>query len=91
MMKGQTAEFDLQLLTGCELHVHGGGCLFPEDLLALGQDHYEQVDWNPYIQFYEEVYGIRPDPVSLFRNALNGNSPTLDQFRREVVVGPERS
>lgn len=80
-------QVDLQILTGCELHVHGGGCLFPEDLLALGRDHYEQIDWNPYIEFYEEVYGVRPDPVALFRKALSGNATALEQFHQEVVVG----
>jgi adenosine deaminase len=83
----QTIEVDLQILTGCELHVHGGGCLFPEDLLALGRDHYEQVDWNHYIDFYEEVYGSRPDPIALFQRTLNGDATALEQFRQEVVVG----
>lgn len=83
----QESSVDLQVLTGCELHVHGGGCLFPEDLLALGQGHYEQVDWLPYIEFYEEVYGIKPDPVALFKKTLRGDTAALKQFREAVVVG----
>ncbi|MFZ0544776.1 MAG: hypothetical protein WAM60_05035 [Candidatus Promineifilaceae bacterium] len=85
--KQQTAQADLQILSGCELHVHGGGCFFPEDLLALGKDHYEQVDWSRYVDFYEQVYGSRPDPVALFHRVLNGDSAALDQFQQQVVVG----
>ncbi len=91
MTERRKTTVDLSILNGCELHVHGGGCLFPEDLLALGKDHYEQVDWSPYVDFYEEVYGRRPDPIALFRNTVNGDSTAMDQFRQEVVVGPADS
>lgn len=87
----QMTEADLQILTGCELHVHGAGCLYPEDLLALGKDHYEQVDWSDYMDFYEEVIGYRPDPIGLFQEALNEGGAALDRFRQEVVVGPADS
>lgn len=91
MTELQKNQVDLQLLTGCELHVHGGGCLFPEDLLALGKDHYEEVDWNRFIDFYAEVYGYTPDPIALYQQTLSGDTTAFEQFRKQVVVGPTDS
>jgi hypothetical protein len=46
---------ELQTLAGCELHVHLGGCLFPEDLIFLGREHYEVVDWTLFVDYYETI------------------------------------
>ena len=80
---------DLNILKGCELHVHLGGCLFAEDLLELGQDIYEEVDWSLFVDSYEQAFGIRPDPVSLFREALAGGAAGRERLCHHYVVGPE--
>ena len=76
---------DLNTLKSCELHVHLGGCLYAEDLLELGRDIYQQVDWHLYIKSFEQAYGITPDPVSLFSNALKGGEQELEHFRHHFV------
>lgn len=80
---------DLSVLTGCELHVHIIGCLYPEDLLALGEDFYQDIDWDDFIALYEAAYGVHIDPVSLFRDGLQGGEAGLAKFRRHVVYQQE--
>ena len=69
----------------CELHVHPGGCLTAEDLLALGGDFYREVDWRLFTDAYERAYGIRPDPIALFRDALSDPSAGLDKLREHYI------
>ena len=76
---------DLHLLNTCELHVHTGGCLFAEDLLELGKDIYEHVDWHLFVDSYKKAFGLPPDPVTLFRGALSGSAEGLERFRRHYV------
>lgn len=88
---------NLQLLKGCELHVHAAGCLYPDDLLSLAKDYYREIDWERYIEQYEAAYGVRPDPRRMFEEALatdswpNNNWPsghsTYEQFHEAVVYG----
>jgi hypothetical protein len=60
---------DLQILKGCELHVHIGGCLAADDLLAMGEAHYEAVDWTLFVDSYEAAFGVRLDPHHLLGRA----------------------
>ena len=69
----------------CELHVHPAGCLTAEDILALGEDFYGEVDWRIFTDAYERAYGTRPDPIALFRNALSDPSAGLDKFREHYI------
>jgi len=80
---------DLSPLKTCELHVHTGGCLYAEDLLDLGREIYDRVDWRLYIDTFEKAFGIRPDPVALFADALDGNPEGLERLRRHYVVSDE--
>ena len=80
---------DLSLLKTCELHVHTGGCIYAEELLDLGREIYDRVDWHLYIDTYEKAFGIRPDPVALFADALSGEDEGLERLRRHFVVGEE--
>lgn len=79
----------LQAAKTCELHIHLGGSLFANDLLDLGRDHYEKIDWSLYTDSFEKAYGKRPDPVALFRAALD--SQQLDQLKAHYVYGDEDS
>ena len=76
---------NLNTLKGCELHVHPGGCLYAEDLLELGKDVYEEVNWHLYVETYQQAYGITPDPLKLFRNALEDGTEALDNFRHHFI------
>ena len=76
---------DLNTLKGCELHVHLGGCIYAEDLLELGRDVYKDVDWGLFVNAYEQAYGVRPDPVGLFRDALAGGEEAFERLRRHYV------
>lgn len=75
----------LHLAKTCELHVHPGGCLTAEDLLALGGDFYREVDWRLFTDAYERAYGIRPDPIALFCDALSDPSAGLDNLREHYI------
>ncbi len=60
----------------CELHVHIGGCLTAEDLFELGRDHADAIDWTLFVDSFEEAYGERPDPPSIYRRgAANALRP----------------
>ena len=75
----------LASLKGCELHVHLGGCLYPADLLELGRQVYEEVDWRLYTSACEKTFGARPDPIALFRDALADPERGLARFRDHCV------
>ena len=79
---------DLQILKGCELHVHMWGCLAADDLLALGWEHYEAVDWELFVESYHAAYGIRPDPHHLYRGAKQ-DSEGRARFRQHVTFNGE--
>ncbi|MEM7031058.1 MAG: adenosine deaminase [Chloroflexota bacterium] len=80
---------DLSILTGCELHVHTIGCLYPENILALGKDVYQGMDWTEFVTVYEAAFGIKLNPISLFHDGLHGGDAGLARFRRQVVYGEE--
>ena len=75
----------LHLAKTCELHVHPGGCLTAEDLVELGKDFYEDIDWTPFTDAYEEAYGIRPDPIALYRDALSNPTAGLAKFKEHYI------
>ena len=75
----------LRKITGCDLHVHLGGCLFAEDLLELGREIYEQVDWGLFVHSYEQAFGLCPDPIACFREALRGTPAGMKQFEKLYV------
>ena len=76
---------DQSRLSKTELHVHTVGCYHPEDLLYMVRDSYRDVDWNRFgfLDRYESVFGVRPDPIAMFQRALATGS--LDEIR-EVAV-----
>ena len=73
----------------CELHVHTGGCFYAEDLLELGREVYRHVDWTLFTEGYQEAYGVRPDPVALFEEALTGDAAAVGRFRDHFVYRGE--
>ncbi len=77
----------LQAAKTCELHVHLYGGLFAADLLALGRDYYEKIDWSLFVDSFERAYSKRPDPVALFREALHRQC--LDPIEAHYVYGAE--
>ena len=74
---------------GCELHVHIGGCFYLEDLLVLGEDVYDDVDWTLYHTNFQRAFGERVDPAGLFRDALSRDAAAVDQLKRHYVLGPD--
>ncbi len=76
---------DPRKLVQADLHVHTVGCYHPEDLLAMVEDCYHQVNWDRFgfLDRYEQVFGIRLDPIAMFDSALASGS--LDEIR-EVAV-----
>ncbi len=75
----------LHLAKTCELHVHPGGCLTAEDLIELGKDLYEDIDWTLFTDAYEEAYGIRPDPIALYRDAISNPTVGLAKFKEHYI------
>ena len=78
---------------GCELHVHIGGCFYLEDLLALGQDVYDDVDWTLFRTNFQRAFGRQADPVRFFRDAL-GSDPVavavaVAELKGHYVLGPD--
>ncbi len=69
----------------CELHVHPGGCLTAQDLLELGRDIYKNVDWTLFTDAYEKAYGINPDPITLYQNALADPTQGFDNFKNHFI------
>ena len=78
-------QLPLQAAKTCELHVHLYGGLFAADLLALGRDYYEKIDWSLFVDSFERAYGKRPDPVALFGEALH--TQCLDPIEAHYVYG----
>ena len=78
-------ELDTDLQKGCELHVHVGGCFYVDDIFAMGRDIYEAVDWSLFVESYETAFGVRPDPVRIFADALTTQPPDLSDLRRHYV------
>ena len=75
----------LHLAKTCELHVHPGGCLTAEDLIELGKDFYEDIDWTLFTDAYEKAYGIRPDPIALYRDAISNPTTGLAKFKEHYI------
>ena len=75
----------LHLAKTCELHVHPGGCLTAEDLIDLGKNDYNAIDWTLFTDAYEEVYGVRPDPVALYNEALSNPEIGIKRFKEHFV------
>ena len=81
-------ESSLQTNKTCELHVHIGGCTHVQDMIRLGREIYQEVDWSPFQNAYEEAYAIRPDPVELFTDAVEGSAAAVDRLRQHYVYTP---
>ena len=64
---------DRQVLRGCDLHLHILGAYYAEDVLALGRDQYDKVDWDKsgYLDYYKEAFGVDPAPVEAFKAAVS--------------------
>lgn len=77
----------LDLLKGCELHIHTGGGLYAEDLLELGKEFYREIDWELFIKGFENTFGVRPDPVALYEEALHGGESGRQRFQHHYVYG----
>ncbi|HSH00872.1 MAG TPA: hypothetical protein VLL52_00040, partial [Anaerolineae bacterium] len=77
---------DLSLLTGCELHVHLSGCLYPEDIWELGKDVYRDVDWTMFEDLHVEAFGEEIDTVQLFAEAKESEAGWA-RFCEQVVFG----
>ena len=79
------------LLKGCELHLHILGAFYATDILELGKDHYQIIDWEQwdFADAYEGAFGIRPDPIKLFDDAINDNTVGFERFKRLHVYGEE--
>ena len=73
----------------CELHVHPGGCLNAEDLIELGKNIYQDIDWTLFTDAYEKAYGTRPDPIALYRNALSDPTAGLAKFKEHYIYTQE--
>lgn len=79
----------LNPLEKSDLHVHLWGCYYPEDLFEMARDSYNDIDWNrfDFLDRYEEVFGVRPDPVQIFEEAKQTGS--FDKIMQIAVLKPE--
>ncbi len=77
----------LDLLKGCELHIHTGGGIYADDLLELGKDIYQEVNWELFIKGYEQTFGVRPDPIRLYEDALHGGESGWQRFQQHFIYG----
>jgi adenosine deaminase len=75
----------LQAARTCELHVHPGGCLTAEDLIELGKNHYPNIDWTLFTESYQNAFGIDPDPVALYEEALSNPHLGIKRFQDHYV------
>jgi adenosine deaminase len=80
---------DLHPAKTCELHVHPGGCLTAQDLLELGRDIYQDVDWTLFADAYEKAYGICPNPITLYQKALADPTTGFDPFKKHFIYTQE--
>ena len=69
----------------CELHVHPGGCLTPQNLLDLGHNIYQNVDWTLFTDTYQQAYNTHPDPISLYKNAINDPINGFEDFKKHFI------
>jgi len=69
----------------CELHVHPGGCLTAEDLIELGKDIYQDIDWSLFVDAYEQAFGIRLDPIILYHDAISNPTIGLPKFKEHFI------
>ncbi len=74
-----------QKLKETDLHVHTVGCYHPEALFEMARDCYREINWNRFgfLESYEQIFGVRLDPVAAFERAANTGS--LDEIR-EISV-----
>ena len=76
----------LHAAKSCELHVHVGGCLSPEDIIELGRDVFKDVNWQLFSDAYLEAFGDKPDPLALFEHALSDDPDGLRKFKAHFIV-----
>lgn len=59
-----------------DLHVHVLQSLYPEDLFEMAKNHYREINWNRFnfLDRYEEIFGIRLDPIAMFERAIETGS-----------------
>ena len=81
----------LNQLRGCELHLHILGAYHAEDVLELGKDHYQEINWKEwnFVDDYDAAFGVRPDPITVFEEALNNKPTGFEQFKRLHVYNEE--
>ena len=60
----------LEKLKQTELHVHMGGCLTAQDLADIAADFYGDIDWQPYCDNYQKIFGQSADPIAWFDAAV---------------------
>ena len=77
-----TTRGDEQLLRGCELHMHVLGAFYADDVLALGRDRYQLIDWQPFRERYRAAFGADVDPVALFEAAVRGDADGVARLAR---------
>lgn len=63
-----------------DLHVHTIGCYHPDDLFRMARHCYREINWNRFrfLERYEQVFGVRLDPVAMFDRASSSGS--LDEI-----------
>lgn len=72
----------------CELHVHAMGCPGPAELVEMGREIYADVDWSPFVERYERMFGTRPDPVDVFGRAVAGEAGGLRDLADLFLMKP---
>ncbi len=79
------------LLNGCDLHLHILGAYYAEDVLELGKDHFQNINWDEwgYVDAYEAAFGVRPDPMTIFEQALNDENGGFERFKKLHVYNEE--
>ncbi len=75
----------------CELHLHILGTYYAEDVLKLGKNHYRKINWDEwgYVNDYESAFGIRPDPIARFEDAVNNDRAGFERFKKLHVYSEE--
>jgi adenosine deaminase len=83
MEEGATVN-ELDLLKGCELHLHVVGAFYADDALALGRAVYQDVDWrvNRFLETYRALFGVHPDPIGVFDDAITNGEAAFERLRR---------
>ncbi len=75
---------ELYLLKGCELHMHVVGAFYADDALALGRAVYRDVNWhtNRFLETYQALFGVRPDPIGVFDDAITNSEASFEQLKQ---------